>query len=104
MQKLDYAPLSVYRLGACSRCLNSAGLVDIDVMIEFDGNVALCSGCIADAALMAGYFLTEAGAERLDAAEKRAEAAEARAAEAEKLLSTLQSTVTRVRNLKGGAK
>lgn len=104
MQKLEFAPIYVYRLGACSRCLRSDRLVDIDVLIEHDGNVALCEGCIADAAVTAGLIVTERGADRLAAAEKRAAEFEARAQEAERLLAGLQTSLTRMKNLKPKAK
>lgn len=101
MQKLEFAPINVYRLGACSRCLRSDRLVDIEVLIEYEGNVALCSGCIADAAHTAGFLVTEDGAARLAEAEARATAAEAQAAAAEKILAQVQAAANRAKKSQG---
>jgi hypothetical protein len=100
MQKLETADLTAYRRGACDRCGSTERMVDVDVMIDYEGNVILCGGCIGEAALVAGYLLTEDGVRRLHEAEARAESAEVRATDAERVLSGLQTTLTRMQNLK----
>lgn len=45
------APATSYRNGgACSACNRADRLVDINVMIEYEGWVTLCAPCVADAA------------------------------------------------------
>ena len=96
MIKLDYADPVVWRAGGtCSQCGRADHLVGLDFTIDYEGGVALCSGCIADAAHLAGFLVTEDGARRLAEAEARAAEAERRASDAEHLLAILKSAVER---------
>lgn len=98
------APYSTYRKGgSCSRCARADRLVDIDVHIDMEGAVALCTGCIADIALAAGYVLTEAGAAKLATAEARAEHAEHIAEEANRTISALHDAFERIQKRPGAA-
>jgi hypothetical protein len=42
--------------GSCSRCNRGDRLVDIDVLIDYEGNVAVCVGCAAEVAVAAGLL------------------------------------------------
>lgn len=97
MQRLDHAPLSVYRHGACSRCGRADRLVDIDVLIDYDGSIAMCEGCLGEAAMVAGFIVTERGAQRLADAEAKLAAAESRADEAERTLEQIHASWARVK-------
>lgn len=57
-------PTAYRNAGACSRCNRADRLVDIDVHIDYEGNVALCVGCVADAAIAAGLLTPKMAAER----------------------------------------
>lgn len=98
MMRLEFPEPVAYRnAGYCSQCGGGENLVGLDFVVEYEGAVALCRGCIADAAALAGFILTADGAARLATAEARAEAAEAQAAEADRLLAGLQAAVSRAR-------
>lgn len=97
---LDYADPVAYRNGGtCSQCNRADRLVGLDFIIDYEGSVALCRGCLADAAMAAGLIVTEDGARRLAEAESRAGAAELRANDSERLLAQVQSAVQRIKNL-----
>ena len=90
-------PIAYRNGGTCSQCGRADRLVGLEFVIEYDGSVALCVGCIADLALAAGYLITEDGARRLHEAEARAAAAEERADEAERTVEQLHASWSRVK-------
>lgn len=51
-----YIDPQYFRGGGCSRCRRADKLIDADIHIEYEGPLAICTGCIADLALKAGYW------------------------------------------------
>lgn len=54
MQKYGY-DTSLTANGGCYICASTNGLVSTDISIEGEGLLALCSGCIHDLAVTAGF-------------------------------------------------
>lgn len=77
-------PADVYRLNSCNRCARADNCYSTEIEVAYEGEVAICGGCIGDLALAAGYDiagtkLAEALA-RADEAERSADAARAQLA------------------------
>lgn len=59
--------------GGCYVCLRGDRLVDLDVLIEGEGALVLCTGCISDAAQAAGLHLNAAAVAEVQAQHIEAE-------------------------------
>lgn len=97
MLKLDITDLNHYYKQGCLRCGRPTGLVDLDTYIELEGHLALCAGCLGEAANLAGYTLTEKFAERLATAERLRDEALAARDEAESAIESLQRSYQGIR-------
>ena len=60
--------------GGCYLCGSVNGLVSTEKIIEGEGLLAICSGCINDLAVTAGYVVN--GRDEIDAANERARLAD----------------------------
>lgn len=60
--------LMAHAKGSCYRCGRGDSLVDMDVQIEGEGALAICSHCIGDAAEAAGLHLNAAAVAEMQAA------------------------------------
>jgi hypothetical protein len=91
--------------GGCYRCLRGDNLVDLDVQIVGEGILAICTGCLKEAAEAAGIHLNEAAVAEERAAHQEAarrfdpEAVEALEAELAEARSALQNEQVTVHNL-----
>lgn len=77
-------PADVYRLDSCNRCARADNCYSTEIEVAYEGEVAICGGCIGDLAVAAGYDI--AGTKLADAI-ARAETAEAEAADSKAKLA-----------------
>jgi hypothetical protein len=102
MQLLETADLTAYRRGACDRCGSTERMVDTDILVDYEGVVVLCGGCIGEAALIAGYLADRGrGAPAARGRGPRRVAPRPAPATPSSVLAGLQTTLTRMQNLKG---
>jgi hypothetical protein len=59
--------LMAHARGGCYRCARGDRLVDMDAQIEGEGALAICAGCITEAAETAGLTFNEARVRELEA-------------------------------------
>lgn len=86
--------------GSCYRCGQVSPVVDLDCYIEGEGVLALCFGCVADAARLAGFVTEgEAADAAIEVNRLRAEAATMAdiIESAQKLIRTLETASTTFR-------
>ena len=60
--------LMAHAQGGCFRCHRGSDLVDMDAYVEGEGALALCTGCIRDAAIAGGLTLNAAAIAEIKAA------------------------------------
>lgn len=87
--------------GSCYRCSAADRLIDMDTNIAGEGFLALCTGCVEEAARAARLTFSAAAVRD---AEARAAAAESRALEAEKLVAEFQAALNGLKRVSRSAK
>lgn len=87
--------LLAHAKAGCYRCSRGDSLIDLDVLIEGEGALVLCKGCIAEAAEAAGMLFNEAYVAEIkqEAASARATYGPERVAELEAQLAAAQAEV-----------
>lgn len=55
MLRIDNAIANVHAKAACYLCLRGSNLVDTEVTIEYEGVLAICTACVHDMAMVAGW-------------------------------------------------
>lgn len=90
MQLIGSFPSDVYIGNSCLRCARADNCVDLDVQIPYDGAIAFCRGCIADAATTAGFDIDGT---QLREAQAELAVALADALESKRLLAAVQTAL-----------
>lgn len=94
MQRIENC-LYVHAKGACYLCHQPHDCVDTEIIIEGEGILAICRGCIADLARTTGFDLDDRSTEiellRIERDEARAEAKAS-----DHLISTLRDHADRI--------
>lgn len=94
MERYSYDS-SVLANGGCYLCARTDNLVSTSKVIEGEGLLALCSGCINDAAVTAGFAVNAQG--EIERTQRAAEALADQLAEAEAERDAAQAKLTAMR-------
>jgi len=91
MFRVDNAIDSIHAKGGCYLCGSPNKLVDTEIVISYEGVLAICEACARDLAMTAGWNL-EVRVDDLNAAEYRAAKAEIERDSAERALAEIYGT------------